>query len=44
MFKIDYKIESGASKKRKREAETLEWESKNGPIVVTKKDDKGDNK
>lgn len=37
MFKFDYKIESGASKKRKREAETAEWESKNGPVIVIKK-------
>jgi hypothetical protein len=44
MFKIDYKIESGASKKRKREAEILEWESKNGPVLVIKKGDKENKK
>jgi hypothetical protein len=30
-------MESGASKKRKREAEVAEWQSKNGPVIVIKK-------
>ena len=44
MFKFDYKMESGASKKRKREAEVAEWQSKNGPVTVIKKADKEANK
>jgi hypothetical protein len=31
-----YKTISGASKKRQREAEQQEWESKNGPVLVRK--------
>jgi hypothetical protein len=30
-----YKPQSGADKKRKREAEQKEWESKNGPVLVS---------
>lgn len=37
-------MESGASKKRKREAELAEWQSKNGPVIVTKKVAKGKKK
>lgn len=39
-YKIDYKLESGAAKKRKRDAEVAEWQSKNGPVVVTKISDR----
>lgn len=31
-----YKVQSGADKKRKRELEKIEWESKNGPVVISK--------
>ena len=31
-----YKTISGADKKRRREAEQQEWESKNGPVLVRK--------
>jgi hypothetical protein len=35
-----YKIESGADKKRKREAEVAYWNSLNGPVVVIKAEGK----
>jgi hypothetical protein len=31
-----YKIQSGAEKKRLRQAEQADWESKNGPVIVKK--------
>lgn len=31
-----YKTINGAEKKRRREAEQREWESKNGPVLVRK--------
>jgi hypothetical protein len=31
-----YKIQSGAEKKRLRQAEQAVWESKNGPVIVKK--------
>jgi hypothetical protein len=31
-----YTLETGAAKKRKREAEVAYWNSLNGPVVVTK--------
>lgn len=31
-----YTLETGAAKKRKREAEVEHWNSLNGPVVVTK--------
>ena len=34
-----YKIESGAAKKRKREKEVEEWNSKNGPVTVKRVED-----
>lgn len=34
-----YKIESGAAKKRKRQKEVEDWNSKNGPVTVKKVED-----
>ena len=31
-----YKVESGASKRRKTKQEQKSWESKNGPVIITK--------
>lgn len=31
-----YTLETGASKKRKREKEVEEWNSKNGPVIIKK--------
>lgn len=31
-----YKTINGAEKKRRREAEQKQWESQNGPVLVTK--------
>ena len=31
-----YKVQSGTDKMRKREAEQAEWESKNGPVIISK--------
>ena len=39
-----YTIESGASKKRKREAEVEYWNSLNGPVVITIAEVKKDGK
>jgi len=37
-----YTLETGAAKKRKREAEVVHWNSLNGPVLITKaKGDKG---
>lgn len=41
---IRYKIESGAEKKRKREAELAYWNSLNGPVTVIKAEGKEDGK
>lgn len=35
-FKVDYKVESGAEKRRKKLKELEDWQSKNGPVVITK--------
>jgi hypothetical protein len=35
-----YKVESGAAKKRKKLKEQEDWNSKNGPVVIRKIDDK----
>ena len=34
-----YKLETGAAKKRKREKEVENWNSKNGPVTVKKVED-----
>jgi hypothetical protein len=34
-----YTLETGASKKRKREKEVEEWNSKNGPVIIKKVED-----
>ena len=34
-----YKFESGADKKRKREKEVIDWNSKNGPVTIKKVQD-----
>lgn len=31
-----YKTINGAEKKRQREKEQKDWESKNGPVIITK--------
>jgi len=31
-----YKVESGASKRRKTNQEQESWKSKNGPVIITK--------
>ena len=31
-----YTLQSGAEKKRLRQAEQAEWESRNGPVIVIK--------
>jgi hypothetical protein len=31
-----YKTQSGAEKKRKKQQEQSDWESKNGPVIVKK--------
>jgi hypothetical protein len=41
---IRYKIESGADKKRKREAEVAYWNSLNGPVIIVKAEDKKNGK
>lgn len=35
MMGIDYKMESGASKKRRKQAEEKYWQSMNGPVLIT---------
>jgi hypothetical protein len=39
-----YTLETGADKKRKREAEVAYWNSLNGPVIVTKVKDKENGK
>jgi hypothetical protein len=39
-----YTLETGASKKRKREAEVEYWNSLNGPVVIKKAEVKKDGK
>ena len=39
-----YTLESGAAKKRKREAEVDYWNSLNGPVVITKAEVKSNGK
>jgi hypothetical protein len=34
--KAMYTLQSGAEKKRLRQAEQAEWESRNGPVIVRK--------
>lgn len=36
---VRYTIETGAAKKRKREAEVEYWNSKNGPVIIKKAKD-----
>ena len=38
-YNVRYTLETGASKKRKRQKEVEEWNSKNGPIIVKKVED-----
>jgi hypothetical protein len=35
-----YKVESGAAKKRKKLKEQQDWNSKNGPVIIRKIDNK----
>jgi hypothetical protein len=35
-----YKVESGAAKKRKKLKEQEDWNSKNGPVIIRKIDNK----
>lgn len=36
MYKVDYTVESGAEKRRKKLKEQEDWESQNGPIIIMK--------
>ena len=43
-FKVQYTLETGAAKKRKREEEVAYWNLLNGPVVIksVKGDDDGE--
>lgn len=38
---VKYTLETGANKKRKREAEVSYWNSLNGPVVIIKGNNNG---